>query len=109
MDHFKPVTKDDFVAFEEAIRTKILSHRDSDHFSFFAEELIRNICVNLNSAELKKLKITVESLHAEKSKVEKASEKTKKAKGKAKARLRIEGDNVSKVNILSLVMKKKIV
>lgn len=51
------------------------------------------VCV-VSSADLKKLKNTIENLHLEKTKMEKG-DKAKKNKGKGKAKLRIEGDSVS--------------
>lgn len=44
----------------------------------------------MTSADLLKIKRTVDNLYTEKQKIEK--EKNKKGKGKTKARLRIEGD-----------------
>lgn len=48
----------------------------------------------MTSADLKKLKTTIDNMYIEKQKAEKG-EKAKKNKGKGKARLRVEGDNVS--------------
>lgn len=48
----------------------------------------------MNSNDLKKIKTTVDNLYLEKQKIEKG-QKAKKNKGKGKAILRMEGDNVS--------------
>lgn len=48
----------------------------------------------VNSNDLKKIKTTVDNLYLEKQKIEKG-QKAKKNKGKGKAILRMEGDNVS--------------
>lgn len=87
-----PNTREEFDELQAAISKKIQSFAKSPHFPAFAEELIRNICVNLTSQDLKKLKTTVENMFLEKSKAEKG-DKTKKNKGKGKVKLKVEGDH----------------
>lgn len=50
--------------------------------------------IPVSAADVKKLKSTVETLYLEKARTEKA-EKPKKNKSKGKAKLMVEGDNVS--------------
>ncbi|XP_049762605.1 eukaryotic translation initiation factor 3 subunit J [Schistocerca cancellata] len=91
IDGMNPDSKEEFDQFREALCKKINHYSKSPHFPEFAEELIRNICVNLSSTDLKKLKNTIENMFLEKSKIEKGDKAKKKGKGKAK--LRVEGDN----------------
>jgi len=92
IDTMNPSTREEFDELQEAISKKVQSFAKSPHFPSFAEELIRNICVNLTSQDLKKLKTTVENMFLEKSKAEKG-DKTKKSKGKGKVKLKVEGDH----------------
>ncbi|KAJ9591801.1 hypothetical protein L9F63_001618 [Diploptera punctata] len=92
IDAINPSTKEEFDELQSALTKKIQLYTKSPHFPGFAEDLIRNICVNLASQDLKKLKTTVENMFLEKTKVEKG-DKAKKNKGKGKAKLRVEGEN----------------
>lgn len=46
IDAMNPSTKEEFDELQTAISKKIQSYTKSPHFSAFAEDLIRNICVN---------------------------------------------------------------
>lgn len=92
IETMNPNTREEFDELQAAISKKIQAFAKSPHFPAFAEELIRNICVNLTSQDLKKLKTTVENMFLEKSKAEKG-DKTKKNKGKGKVKLKVEGDH----------------
>nr|CAD7394805.1 unnamed protein product [Timema cristinae] len=92
IDAMNPSSIEEFNELQEALSKKVQQYTKSEHFPEFAENLIRNICVNLSSYDLKKLKTTIENMFLEKSKVEKG-DKAKKNKGKAKAKLRVEGEN----------------
>lgn len=48
----------------------------------------------VNSADIKKIRNTLDNLYLEKQKIEKG-DKAKKNKGKGKAKLKMEGENVS--------------
>lgn len=48
----------------------------------------------VNSADIKKIRNTLDNLYLEKQKMEKG-DKAKKNKGKGKAKLKMEGENVS--------------
>lgn len=91
LDAMNPDTKEDFEEFNKALTKKVLLYSSSQHFPTFIEEFVRNICVNMNSLDIKKLKTTIENLQIEKAKIEKG-DKAKKNKGKSKARIRIEGE-----------------
>lgn len=85
-----PSTEEEFNEYQTLLIAKIDSLAKSTYFPTFAEEIVRNICLNLPLASLKKLKTTVEVICGEKLKLEKG-DKTKK-KGKGKAQLRFEGN-----------------
>lgn len=93
IEAMNPSNREEFDELQAAISKKVQSCAKSPHFPAFAEELIRNICVNLTSHDLKKLKTTVENMFIEKSKAEKG-DKTKKSKGKGKVKLKFEDDHV---------------
>ncbi|XP_069678425.1 eukaryotic translation initiation factor 3 subunit J [Periplaneta americana] len=92
IDAMNPNTKEEFDELQQAISKKVQLYTKSAHFPIFAEDLIRNICANLGSQDLKKLKTTVENMFLEKSKAEKG-DKAKKSKGKGKVKLKVEGDH----------------
>lgn len=94
IDCMNPQTKEEFTEFSELLNKKISALTKSPEFPAFAEDHIRNLCATLSSLDLKKLKTTIDNMYIEKQKVEKG-DKAKKNKGKAKAKLRMEGDNVS--------------
>lgn len=93
VDKLNPQTKEEFMAFKDALCRKILSYKKSDHFANFIEELFRDLSANCSAAELKKFKLNMDNMFNEKMRVEK-SEKGKKSKAKSKAKLRVEGDNM---------------
>lgn len=92
IDAMNPDTKEEFDELQEAMSKKVQMYTKSMHFPVFAEDLIRNICANLGSNDLKKLKTTIENMFLEKSKVEKG-DKAKKNKGKGKVKLKVEGEH----------------
>jgi len=84
IDSLVPVTKEDFDQFGKAISEKISAFSTSEHYSDLVENITKDVCVDLNTASLKKLKLHIESLHSAKLKEEKAS-KSKKSVGKGKS------------------------
>ncbi|KAI9578121.1 eukaryotic translation initiation factor 3 subunit J [Glossina fuscipes] len=94
LDAFNPQTKEDFKEFGTTLSWKISEYKDSPHFPQFAEDLVRNICLNLAPAELRKIKIFVDSLHSEKLKLEKQNTKKSSSKGKNKATIRADTDDI---------------
>lgn len=62
----------------------------------FSYLLFMSINFSVSSNDLKSLKNTIENMFLEKVKVEKG-DKTKKKGGKGKAKLKVEGENVSKI------------
>lgn len=96
LDGFNPESKEEFKEFGEAISSRVSLYRSSAEFPNFVEDLVRSICVNLSAAELKKIKITVESLHTEKQKMEKQNTKKPAGKGKGKINLKMD-QNITEV------------
>ncbi|XP_059479654.1 eukaryotic translation initiation factor 3 subunit J [Neocloeon triangulifer] len=92
IDAMLPSSKEEFDEFGKALVKKIIPFSSSQHFPLFVEELIRDVCANLTSNDLKKLKNTIDNLHLEKTKIEKG-DKAKKKGGKGKAKLRVEGES----------------
>lgn len=53
IDMMQPKSKEDFIVFEQALQKKIQSFSNSDHYSLFIEEFIRNL-----SASCKYIKVS---------------------------------------------------
>jgi len=84
IDSLVPVTKEDFEQFGKAISEKIQMFSSSEHYCDLIENITKEICVDLNIASLKKVKLNIESLHSAKLKEEKALKSGKKSvKGKS--------------------------
>jgi len=93
LSSFQPETKDEFKEFSSALSWKVNQFKDSPHFTTFIEDLVRGVCASMPSADLKKVKICVETLHSEKLKLEKQSKKPV-GKGKARATIRTESNDI---------------
>ncbi|XP_031617895.1 eukaryotic translation initiation factor 3 subunit J [Contarinia nasturtii] len=94
IDAIQPKNKTELSELADAISKKVSQYKHLVDFPGFLEELVRNVCVNLGSSDLQKIKKTVDNLYTEKQKLEK--EKSKKgSKGKTKVNLRIETDNAN--------------
>ncbi|XP_034105640.1 eukaryotic translation initiation factor 3 subunit J [Drosophila sulfurigaster albostrigata] len=94
LDAFNPQSKEEFKEFGASISWKVAQYRESPHFPQFVEDLVRSLCVNLSATDIKKVKMSVEVLHSEKMKMEKANAKKPAAKGKGKVSLRTENDDI---------------
>lgn len=94
LDAFNPQTKEEFKEFGATLSWKLSHYKESPHFPQFVEDLVRSICVNLSAADIKKVKMNVESLHTEKLKMEKQNAKKPANKGKNKVSLRTEADDI---------------
>lgn len=112
-----PSTKEEFDDFTETLSRKLLPlSKHTNDFVNFTEVLTRNLCASsrpyimqiilyviqififilVYSADIKKIRNTLDNLYLEKQKLEKG-DKNKKTKGKGRAKLKLEGDrdNVS--------------
>jgi len=81
IDGLVPVTKEDFEQFGKAISEKIQMFSTSEHYSDLIENITKEICVDLKTSVLKKLKIHMDHLANEKQKLEKSSKSKTKSKG----------------------------
>ncbi|XP_027009930.1 eukaryotic translation initiation factor 3 subunit J-B isoform X1 [Tachysurus fulvidraco] len=77
-----PSTKEDFLAFEKALKDKITQFEKSVHYSSFLESLFQELCISLEVEDLKKINNSLSVLQTEKQKQER--EKAKGAKKKKK-------------------------
>ncbi|CAH1640451.1 unnamed protein product [Spodoptera littoralis] len=93
IDGFQPTTKAEFTEFADLLTKKICFYKAREEFPTFIDEFIRNIVVQLPSADIKRIKMSVDNLYIEKQKSEKMDKSKKPTKGKGKAKLKVEGDN----------------
>lgn len=93
IDGFQPTTKAEFTEFADMLTKKICLYKAREEFPTFIDEFMRNIVVQLPSADIKRIKMTVDNLYIEKQKSEKMDKSKKPNKGKGKAKLKVEGDN----------------
>jgi len=82
IDGMEPSSKEDFDKFEELLRTKITKYEKSPHYVPFLENLFRQIAIDLESDDIKRLGSTLTALSNEKAKQQKGT-KGKKKKQKA--------------------------
>lgn len=95
IDAAQPKTKAELTELADAISKKVSQFKNLSDFPGFLEELVRNVCANLNSSDLQKIKKTVDNMYAEKQKLEKEQKNKKSSKGKTKVNLRIESDSAN--------------
>ena len=82
IDGMVPSSKEDFDKFEELLRTKITKYERSPHYVPFLENLFRQICIDLEADDIKRLGSTLTALSNEKAKQQKGT-KGKRKKQKA--------------------------
>ena len=82
IDGMEPSSKEDFDKFEELLRTKITKYERSPHYVPFLENLFRQIVIDLEVDDIKRLGSTLTALSNEKAKQQKGT-KGKKKKQKA--------------------------
>ncbi|XP_013137529.1 PREDICTED: eukaryotic translation initiation factor 3 subunit J [Papilio polytes] len=93
LDSFHPTSKEEFAEFGDLLCKKINLYKAKEEFPGFVDDLVKNIIVQMSSADIKRIKMTVDNLYIEKQKAEKSDKAKKPAKGKGKAKLKVEGDN----------------
>ncbi|XP_035221342.1 eukaryotic translation initiation factor 3 subunit J-like [Stegodyphus dumicola] len=86
----RPSSKEDFDNFRKLLVEKIHQNEDSPHFISFLEDLCRDLCLNVNPDDIKKITSSLNALAHEKIKVQKAKSGKKKSK---KATLNIGKDD----------------
>jgi len=82
IDGMEPLSKEDFDKFEELLRAKITKYEKSPHYVPFLENLFRQIAIDLEADDIKRLGSTLTALSNEKAKQQKGT-KGKKKKQKA--------------------------
>lgn len=91
IDAMIPVSKEEFDQLEKAIVEKVQTNSTSEHYPELVEGIVKDLCIDMSVATLKKIKIHVETLHSTKLRDEKAS-KSKKAKGKSTVKMDLDKD-----------------
>jgi len=82
IDNLVPETKEDFESFGKAVSEKVQRFSTSEHYEDMVENVVKEICIDLNTASLRKLKLHIDGLHSAKLKEEKAAKSKQKTKGK---------------------------
>ncbi|XP_047508449.1 eukaryotic translation initiation factor 3 subunit J [Pieris napi] len=93
LDSFHPTNKEEFTEFGELLCKKINYYKSKEEFPAFIDDLVKDIVVNMSSADIRRIKMTIDNLYIEKQKAEKNDKSKKPNKGKGKAKLKVEGDN----------------
>jgi len=93
IDSMEPSSKEDFDRFEELLRAKITKYERSQHYVPFLESLFRQVSIDLEADDIKRLGSTLTALSNEKSKQQKGT-KSKKKKQKASLVVGKDTDNV---------------
>jgi len=94
IDSMEPSSKEDFDKFEELLRGKITKYERSPHYVPFLESLFRQIAIDLESEDIKRLGSTLTALSNEKAKQQKGTKGKKKTKQKASLVVGKDTDNV---------------
>ncbi|XP_023232905.1 eukaryotic translation initiation factor 3 subunit J [Centruroides vittatus] len=82
-----PSTKPEFDEFRKALVKKISQFEKSPQYVLFLDDLFRELCVNVDSEEIKKVTSSLNALANEKVKAQKTTKHKKKTKGKASLNL----------------------
>ncbi|XP_013783889.1 eukaryotic translation initiation factor 3 subunit J-like isoform X2 [Limulus polyphemus] len=80
IDSMLPSTKEEFDEFRKALVTKISQVEKSTHYILFLDDLFRELTVNLEADDVKKLTSTLNAMANEKVKAQKVGKHKKKAK-----------------------------
>jgi len=80
IDKMYPVCKEDFDAFAEALKDKISKYEKSAHYVPFLETLFRDLCISLETDDIKRLSSAMTAVQNEKVKQLKAGKGKKKSK-----------------------------
>jgi len=83
IDGMEPSSKEDFDKFEELLRAKITKYERSPHYVPFLESLFRQIALDMEADDIKRLGSTLTALSNEKAKQLKGTKGKKKQKQKA--------------------------
>uniref|UniRef100_A0A2K6P0B0 Eukaryotic translation initiation factor 3 subunit J n=1 Tax=Rhinopithecus roxellana TaxID=61622 RepID=A0A2K6P0B0_RHIRO len=75
IDAMNPSSRDDFTEFGKLLKDKITQYEKSLHYARFLEVLVRDVCISLETDDLKKMTNSLTVLCSEKQKQEKQSKK----------------------------------
>uniref|UniRef100_A0A2K5S9G7 Uncharacterized protein n=1 Tax=Cebus imitator TaxID=2715852 RepID=A0A2K5S9G7_CEBIM len=78
VDAMNPSSRDDFTEFGTLLRDKITQYEKSLYYASFLEVLVRDVCISLETDDLKKITNSLTVLCSEKQKQEKQSQANKK-------------------------------
>uniref|UniRef100_A0A2K5ESU4 Eukaryotic translation initiation factor 3 subunit J n=1 Tax=Aotus nancymaae TaxID=37293 RepID=A0A2K5ESU4_AOTNA len=78
IDAVNPSSRDDFTEFGKLLRDKITQYEKSLYYASFLEVLVRDVCISLETDDLKKFTNSLTVLCSEKQKQEKQSKANKK-------------------------------
>lgn len=95
IDGMHPTTKEEFGELAEAITKKLSNYKADPEYANFLEDLVTKLFAGLPSANIRKVKGTLDNLYLEKQKLEKGDKPKKSKGGKVKARLRLDGENTN--------------
>ena len=93
LDNFNPTNKEEFTEFADLLSKKINLFKTKEEFPAFVDDLVKSIAVQMSSADIRRIKLSIDNLYIEKQKSEKSDKAKKPTKGKGKAKLKVEGDN----------------
>jgi translation initiation factor 3 subunit J len=82
----KPITKDQFEAYQKRLLETITAHQKAGQYKLFVENLIRELCLSMKDLEVRKIASTLTALANEKQRQQREASKPKK-KGKEKPSL----------------------
>ncbi|ESN90079.1 hypothetical protein HELRODRAFT_194695 [Helobdella robusta] len=80
IDLYEPVTKEQFDRFESLIKEKLTKYDKSAHYVTMLDELLKELCQNLQMEDVKKISNTLTAVSSEKLKQSKTSKVKKKGK-----------------------------
>ncbi|CAO3685859.1 unnamed protein product [Umbelopsis ramanniana] len=86
IEKMKPVTKEQFEAYQKRLVETITVHQKSGQYKVFLENLIRELCLPIKDLEVRKISSTLTALANEKQRQQREAAKPKK-KGKEKPTL----------------------
>lgn len=98
IDGMHPTSKEDFIELADAITKKLSNYKNDPEYSNFLEDLVIKLFASLPSANIRKVKGSLDNLYLEKQKIEKGDKPKKSKGGKVKAKLRLDGDNSNMVD-----------
>ncbi|KAI9205728.1 eukaryotic translation initiation factor 3 subunit J [Polychytrium aggregatum] len=98
LETLKPSNRAEFDAYNKELQTKFTSFEKSAHYAYFAENVVRDMCVSLSVDDLKKVAALLNAMASEKLKAQKEKDKKGKKGGKAKVSLKATPGGIDTTN-----------